>query len=203
MHIDLLSVGCLTALLPGLLAAQQPSDHPSAKVDVIAFDTNGSLLGPPTVKVFESADGRSNLASMFHVGSADHVPYGNYRLEAYLPAYWSEVRYIRIYQPHVTVIVGLTFGLELPQAPRMLKGRILGQIPPKGFVKLIGTYSNISMESAIDADGNFSLGGLSDGKFLLLVVGEKGILASRTVDIPYVGPALEVEVGRDKAGGPQ
>ena len=50
------------------------------------------------------------------------------------------------------------------------------------------------MESAIDTNGGFNLGGLTPGLFVLLIIGEHGILASRTLTIPYIGPPLEVSI---------
>ena len=61
----------------------------------------------------------------------------------------------------------------------------------------MGVYENISIESAIDNDGRFSLAGLSPGLFVLLIVGEKGIVASRTLAVPYSGPSLEIQAGTE------
>jgi len=202
MEINVLAFCCMTVVLPACLTAQARSSSTSAKVEVVAFDSNGRFLGAPNVSLFESDD-HKNLAAKFHAGVADGIPFGIYRIEGHLPAYSSEIRYVRVYQPHVAVVLGLTFSVELPEVPPILHGRVVGQVPPKSFVRLVGVYSNLSMESAIGADGEFNLGGLSDGRFLLLVVGQKGILASRAVSIPYTGPALEVELGRDQVVGPQ
>ena len=202
MEMNLLVFYCMAAVLPACLTAQARSGSASAKVEVIAFDTNGRFLGAPNVSLFESDD-HKNLAARFRAGVADGIPFGIYRVEGRLPAYSSEIRYVRVYQPHVTVVLGLTFSVELPEVPPVLHGRVVGQISPKSFVRLVGIYSNVSMESSIEADGSFTLGGLSDGQFLLLIVGQKGILASRAVSIPYTGPGLEVEIGRDQVVGPR
>jgi len=198
MNITAVAIYCLAAILPVPLTAQGGS-RTSAKVEIVAFDAHGRFLGAPNVTDFES-DNHKNLASKFRSGAADDIPFGVYRIEGHLPAYSSEVRYVRIYQPHVTVILGLTIGFELPEVPPILHGRIVGPVvsPPKSFVKLIGIYSNVSMESLIDSDGNFSLGGLTEGRFLVLVVGEKGLLASRVISIPYSGPVLEIDIARDR-----
>jgi hypothetical protein len=193
-------------LLPILLQSQaatqhgpKPTDVDSvARVEIIAFESKGRFLGPPNVSIFESAD-HENLASRFRDGVATGIPYGVYRIEARLPAYFSDVRYLRVYQAKVTVVLGLRFGEELPQVPPSLGGRITGLSAPLGriFVKLIGVYENVAVESEISSDGSFELGGLSPGRFLLLVVGEKGVVASRALTIPYTGPPLEIEVKDD------
>ena len=168
-------------------------------MEIVAFEAKGRFLGAPTVSVFESYDHR-NLAARFRDGAAEGIPYGVYRVEARMPSFFSDVRYARVYQPVVRVVVGLRFGEELPQVPPSLHGRVLAlPVRSKSFVKLVGVYENVSIESAIDSDGGFSLGGLSPGLFLFLVVGENGILASRTLTVPYTGPPLEIEVKGDLA----
>jgi hypothetical protein len=170
-------------------------------VEVRAFDTRGKFLGAPNISLFESYDHR-NLASQFHNGIAGRVPFGDYRIEARLTAYSSEIRYVRVYQRKTTVVLGLVLGHELPIIPLSMHGRVVGgRLPPDGrsFVKLSGVFSNLSMEATISADGGFDLVGLSWGAYLLMVIGENGILAIQAISIPYVGPPLEIEIGKDNA----
>jgi len=169
-----------------------------ATVEVIAFDTRGPFLGAANVKTFESYD-HHEFASSFHDGRAEKIPFGVYRVVGSRTAYYSETRYVNIFQRNVTVVLGLSFGFELPEVPLTLRGRVLGLSAPPGkdtFVKLCGVYSNESFESAIDSRDMFEFAGLRpSGVFLLLVVGKDGVLASRTITIPYVGPLLEIDVG--------
>ena len=166
-----------------------------AKIRVIAFDTSGKLLQTPVVAVFDSDEGK-HLADEFHSGVAVGVPYGTYRIEAHLTAYASDIRYVRVYQPNVTVILGLTLSEELPEVPPTLRGCITsqGELPENVFVKLLGVYNTISMEAYVSANGGFELGGLTVGRFLLLAIDKSGILASKVVTIPYSGPPLELNV---------
>jgi hypothetical protein len=183
----------MVAMFPCLLAAQHTVNR-IARVRVVAFDTRGALLDPPDISIFTSRE-TGDLASKFHGGVADGIPYGAYRIRAHRTAYSGEVRHVWVYQPQVTVVVGLTFGYELPVVPPTLPGRVIGAIVPgETFVKLVGVYSSGSTESAIDSGGAFELGGLSDGRFLLLVVSKSGVLASRPITIPYTGPPLEIEI---------
>ena len=172
-----------------------PPPHRLAKIRVIAFDTNGRLLGPPVVTVFDSDEG-NHLAAEFHAGMAVGVPYGTYRIKAHLTAYASDVRYVRVYQPSVTIIVGLTLSEELPEFPPTLRGRIKSQreIPKQTFVRLVGLYSAISIDASVAADGAFELGGLSAGRFLLLVIDNTGVLTSKIVTIPDSGLPLELDL---------
>jgi hypothetical protein len=167
-------------------------------VEVVAFEAEkGRFLGAPQVSVFEEWGGRKNLAAKFRDGKAEGIPYSVYRIEAHLPGYSSDITYVGVYQPTVTIVLGLRFSQELPDTPPSLGGRVLGLTAPadKTFVKLIGVFEHISTESAVTSDGRFRLGGLVPGRFLLLVIGERGILASKSLSIPYVGPPLEVKIG--------
>jgi hypothetical protein len=174
-----------------------------ARVEVLAFDTRGKFLGAPTIEVFE-ADNHTNFAAKFHAGVAEDIPFGEYRIKSDLPAYSSEARFIRVYQRRVTVVLGLTVGYELPSIPLSLHGRVVGRVPPqRTFVRLAGVFSSLSMESPIGPDGGFDLVGLTWGKYLLLVVGEDGVLASRALTIPYTGPPLEIDIRADRTIAPE
>jgi hypothetical protein len=129
MKNNLIGVSALLALLPMHLISQEREntemvvDHiASATVTVLAFDANGRFLGAPDVSRFES-EGRKNIAGRFHIGVAEGVPLGEYRIEGRLPAYFSDTQHVAIYQPRVTVVLGLAFGYELPIAPPVLIAR--------------------------------------------------------------------------------
>jgi hypothetical protein len=171
----------------------------TASVQVLAFDTRGPFLGAPNVSLFESFY-HKNLAGKFHGGLAEGIPYGVYRIEGRLPAYSSEARYVVVYGPKVTIYLGLAGGIELPATPTTIHGRVVGLPAAAGkacFVKLVGVFSSESMESPVGSDGGFDFSGLSDGRFLLLVVTSEGVLASRLIDFPYSGPSLEIDLRRD------
>ena len=197
----LLALFSLT-VVPGCLVGQrEPAPNARgdayARVEVQAFDTRGRFLGAPTVDLFESEDDHANIASRFHAGVADRVAFGVYRIEAHLTAYYAETRYVGIYQPQATIVVGLAFGYELPRVPLKLRGRVVGKarFSEARFIRLVGVYSSLLAESAIGSNVDFDLAGLSWGQYLLLVVGESGILASRPISIPYTGPPLRIQIG--------
>jgi hypothetical protein len=155
-------------------------------------------LGTPEVRLFESDD-HKNLASAFHSGVADHIPFGVYRIEAYVGGFYPEIRYVSVYLQRMTVVVGLPLGREamvLP-VPPSLHGKVLGTLPSskRSFVRLTGVFSSQSLESIIGSDGSFDFSIPTDGKYLLLVVSEDGILASRMIESPYTGSPLEIKIG--------
>jgi hypothetical protein len=173
----------------------------SAEVEVVAYDTYGHFLGTPTVKLFESED-HKNIATKFQRGTAEGVPLGVYRVEAYRPGFYSQARYVRVYQPRVTIILGLEPGHEASPTPLRLHGRVIGEPMPSTkriFIKLSGIFSDVSLESVIGPDGGFDLAGMPWGAYRVLVVSEDGILGSRIITVPYDGPPLQIEVGHDRA----
>jgi hypothetical protein len=202
LHVVLLPIAAVGQKLLSPPAAQ--ADEPVARVRIIAFDSTGNLLGPPNVTTFEGED-RRNIAINFHAGVAEGVPFGLYRVEARLPAYYAATRYARVYQRDVTVVVGLESGAyEASPIPLRLEGRVIG-LPAaaagNGFVRLIGVFSDITIESGIRSEGTFEISGMPVGRYVLLVVAEKAILASKVVTIPYAGPRLQIEIRRDHAVG--
>jgi hypothetical protein len=146
--------------------------------------------------VFESQD-HKDLAPEFQEGVARDIPFGIYKIEARLPGYFSEARYVRVYQHRVTIVVGLNMGSPLPIIPPRLRGRVVGLSLANhqgAFAKLIGVFSKTSLESQINSSGEFEMAGVTDGLYLLLVASEKGVLASRAIKIPYTG-SLEIKIG--------
>jgi hypothetical protein len=187
--------GCLLGQDAARLAAILEGKELYSTVSVLAFDVYGHPLGPPGIKLFESVDDRRNLADKFRNGVARGIPYGEYRIEARLQGYRPDSKVIPVYGPHINTVLGLTFSLELPLIPPDLPGQVVGQTPrPNTFARLVGIYNNVAIDSLVDADGRFTLFGISDGKYLLLVVGESGVLASRPVTIPYTGPPLRIKL---------
>jgi hypothetical protein len=192
---------CLLAQDAASLAAIRDGRRLSSTVSVIAFDTNGKFLGSPSVSVFEDPDDRNNLAAKFQKGVAAQIPYGMYRIVGYLTGYSSDMKYVWVYQSHVSVVLGLEIGAEKPVIPPTLHGRVVGSVSEaRSFVRLVSVYSSSSVDSAISSDGNFDLSVPPGGKFLLLVIGERGVLASRAISLPYTGPPLEVSVEGSQQG---
>jgi len=192
---------------PQALAASSREEL-SARAEVVAFDeATGRLLGPPEVRLFESDD-RRNLSSRFHLGVASRIPYGIYRLEAWTPGHTAELRYVLVDQPRATIVLGMPVSpIESVPSPA-IQGRVVGgALPKRSFVKLAGIYNGQQMESAIDADGTFSFGAVRCCRYLLLIIGDGGIFASRDVTVSdatlvggiavsFTNPLVQIEMRR-------
>lgn len=177
---------------------QRPRERriPTATVQVIAYEaTTGRYIGAPDIQLFVDRDDQQDLAVAFHDGVATGIPYGTYHVEAKKPYYYSDETSVAVFQPSVTIVLGLRFAEELPDVPPVLTGHITGYQGPtdRVFAKLVGIYGHASAESSIDGKGQFTLGGLPDGVFLLMIVSDHGVLATRTLRIPYTGPPLQID----------
>ena len=195
----------LWTLLPASATAQRgvaPSGNtePTGTIEVLAYSTLGVFLGSPEIHFFGESFDKKNLASRFQKGIATEIPYAVYIIEAGLPGFASETKTVRVFQKHVTLIVGVELRIEAPGLPPSTHGRVIGTLPQSKtiFVKATGVFSSWSVESKIAPDGGFDLSWLPEGTYVLMVLNEDGILASRVVKLPY-GPGLQIELGKDRA----
>jgi hypothetical protein len=204
-------IGMAAAL--GVGAAQvSPVDRAESKalgmVQVVAFDeATGRILPPPEVRLFQAGE-QKNLAAKFHAGEVDDIPYGTYRIEAVVPGYTPELRYISVNQPRATVVLGMPVSpIENVPYPS-IRGHIVGDLPlKKSFIRLVGIYNGQLMETAIEPDGTFGFSGVRCCKYLLLIIGDGGIIASKDITISDAtlagkitvslnNPPLEIEINR-------
>jgi len=184
------------------------ANSPSSRVEVVAFEeARGVLLFAPEVHRFESEDGR-DLSKRFHDGVAEGIPYGFYRMEAWVTDFSPELRYVRVHQPRTTIVLGMPVSdIESTPFPAV-QGRIVkGAVPKRSFVKLAGIYNGQQMESAIDADGTFGFDDVRCCRYLLIFLGDGGIFASqdvtisedtlsRSITVSFADPPLQIEMRR-------
>jgi hypothetical protein len=193
----------LIAVLSACLSSQEQLNRraiqdskPRATVMILAFDTDGRFLGAPVVSIFES-DG-SNLAASFDNGIASGIPFGIYHVKGHVTGYSSDTVNAAVFQEHVTIVLGLAVGVELPIVPPILHGRVvkLSHIDDgRSFVRLNSLFAHESMDSSIGPDGSFALCGFTRGQYLLEVISERGLLASRLLSLPYTAASLEIVAG--------
>jgi hypothetical protein len=170
-----------------------------ASLRVVAFSSGGYYLGNvERVDRFESLHDRTTFASKFNAGMAVGIPFGMYNIHAGSQGFEWETRQVTVSKEQQTIIVGLPIG-SLGEGTRFkFRGRIVGEPDTqKSFVRLIGVYLSQTMESDIDAKGEFEMSDLPPGKYLLVVAGEQQILATQLVTIPLgANQPLEIEIGQ-------
>jgi len=89
--------------------------RPTATVNVVAYEAGGRYLGAPNIRIFMELDEQKDFAAEFHEGRAIQIPYGEYRVEAQQQGFFPDIKRVAVYQPFVTIVVGLRFASELPQ----------------------------------------------------------------------------------------
>lgn len=201
MKATLLSM-ILATTLAALCMAQRresttaPQEY-KANVEILAYTADGTFLGPPEVFSFIEYSSKRDLTDQFKQGVAKDIPYGTYVLEAGSTGFSGERRVLKVWKTQVTAIVGLELRQEYPAFPVYSRGRVKGALPPgKSFVKVSGIFSSLMEEATISGDGSFELSMLPAGKYLLMVVNEHGLVASRKVQMP--GGTLDIDLTIDR-----
>jgi hypothetical protein len=192
----------LVMLMPFLCVAQRTVDRGRAesfvaRVQILAFASTGKFVGAPEVFSFVEISSKQNLTSRFKDGIANDVPFGTYVLDAGFSAFTREERVVRVAKKEVPIIVGIELRGELPEFPSYFRGRIIGAIPQsRSFVRVVGIISGIAEDSLIARDGSFEFSDLPQGEYILMVVNETGLVASRRIAMPAT--RLEVDIARDR-----
>lgn len=200
-------LSCALLLLPAISGAQQDDMFTAleywkapATVRVIVVDQFGRNIPEATVSAFTGWD-KEDYASQFRDHVATGIPKGNYRIRVELPGFRRAERQANVILPETLVVVGLVVGsiadpLWRP-LPRTLKGRVTGRPIPANrhaFVKVMGVFSDYSIEAEIGSGGEFVLAEPVSGINTLMVISEDGVLASQVIDIRYGIREIEIEV---------
>jgi|RhiMetdeSRZDD1v2_1073273.scaffolds.fasta_scaffold504828_2 hypothetical protein len=115
-----------------------------------------------------------------------NIPYGDYILRLSVPGFRKYEQTLRVYQPSVSVRIGLIVSLNVDAPIPIAKGAIrpISKDTASLWVKLMPVTNNSSlMESRVQADGSFRLAGFDPGEYLLVVVRGTTIIHSRQVSL--------------------
>lgn len=180
----------------------QPGQVPkTANVHVKLFSASGLDLGNPNIELFKQIAPTygdllsGNMAARFKKSVAIGIPTGLYRLRVFVPGFYTAERTVRVYQSDVWILIGLEFG-EQSTVAAVVRGRVSGVADEtqKTWVKLVGVLSDFSIESNVDAMGDFSMAGAQEGKCLLLVFQGSRVLATRLVDVKSSRTTVNIDL---------
>jgi len=164
-----------------------------ATVHIRIVDSSGRDLGEPTVTLFRAEGDQRDFGSRFRKGSATGLPFGLYKLRAHTKGFWSAERQVRVFQDDVWVVLSLEMGVgELPAGPPTytLSGR-LRNLPPveqPAWLRLSGVYSTVLIDAKASDTGDFSMSGIPQGLYVLIVTRDRKALDVRTVQVPAAAP---------------
>ena len=171
-----------------------------ATVHIRIVDHSGQDLGAPEVSLFRSEDKGQDFTSRFRIlrSTATGIPFGIYKLRAYAPGFWSGERQVRVFQDDVWVVLSLELGmgkLEGGLSTYTLSGRVRSLPFPEqpAWLRLSGVYSTVVIDAKASDTGDFSMSGIPQGLYVLIVTQDGKALDVRTVQVPAAG-SLEIKL---------
>jgi hypothetical protein len=189
----------LLALCAGALPQSQRKTA-TVYLRIVNFN-NGQDLGEAKVETFEREYGEvpsANFAPQFRRNAASHVPYDFYKLCARATGFWTACTELPVYQPKVWVVLGLRFGISgltgLSDLTGIVRNKRSGQ---SLWVRLIGIYSGMSIDAAVDSSGQFRMSGIAPGQWVLVTLQDGRILKVLPVEMPAAAPVKVDLTGQD------
>lgn len=144
------------------------SQHGASVVDLIQRYTNKSF--------------RANFQGL----RGSNIPYGDYILRLAVPGFREYEQTLRVYQPLVSVRIGLSVS-RIVDTPIPIARGIIKPITKETvslWVKLMPIVNNGSlMESRVKSDGSFRLAGFDPGEYLLVVIRGTKVIYSKQVSL--------------------
>jgi hypothetical protein len=144
------------------------------RIEIIAKDFTGAILRIPKIELVEVGSKQS-----FDIQKP--VPYGNYAMRLMMPGFQIIQREIRVYQPNLIVRAEFSVRGEC-EGPESIHGRV--KSPPAGrelFVKIVSVLGTGGGESRVGPSGDFLIGGLDFGNYLLIVMDGNKAIHTETV----------------------
>lgn len=179
-----LGVQIVTALLH--------ADSSNSKVRILILNTSGGTVTEP-VRVSINGIGVSKTLNVQGIGYAE-LPLGDYKFEYSAQSYASGSRCVSVHSAKMDILLGLAMLTpdqligEGPILPWIVSGVVRAGTERVTIVKLIALYSGLSVESATDPQGAFSVDAFSQGKYLLVVLAGGSVIYQKQLDIDISVP---------------
>lgn len=180
-------------LLPLFVMGMSKEHVDTATIHIRIVSNSGEELGEPAVEIFESSEDKRNLATLFRGGSATGVPFGVYRIRVHAAGFWSAEREVRVGQSVVWVVMQLELGMGKPEVGLwtfVLKGKV--SVPSSStapiWLRLVGAYSSILLDTKANERGDFSLSEIPEGLYVLMTMQGGKVLDTRPIKIPTASP---------------
>ena len=157
---------------------------PNARVSVVVSDRFGYRLDFTQLQVLRLGD-RKDFSASFKKFEAERIPYGTYRLRLIAPGFNIREQDIRVYQPIVTVRIGLSFGSIAPPYQYIeLRGIVTPAQNDEVWVALMPIIDNgCRVDDRITDDGTFSFTAIEPGHYLLVVIRGTTVLHTRQISV--------------------
>lgn len=196
------SCSTLVLLLVLSCAGSAGQNAELATVHLRIVDFAGHDIGPASVESFRSETSGRDFAGSFRGNMVSGVPFGIYHLRVSATGFWSAERNVRVFQADVWVVMQLELGMSSAEGGLRtfsLSGSIRNSGSPQQrlWVRVVGVYSGVVEDAMADRSTDFTMSGLPQGSYVLMVIGGNRVLETRPVEIPTAGQ-LELDVGARK-----
>jgi hypothetical protein len=175
----------LIALLACLIPATRALQSSGSRIRVHVTDAYGNSV--PAKQITLIGDGAANEVPQDQPFSAK---YGRYTLEVKVPGFSDATQSVAIDQPEQILAVAMKLGTMEASPPRC---SIIGRVVPEKAalrmrsMQLFGSYST---DVPVAPDGSFEFHNLECGDYLLVTMGGKECLGTRTFRaVPTAGRA--------------
>jgi hypothetical protein len=171
----------------------------TSTVRIVPVDVLGDELEDVDVDLFQPRGDGTDFAKRFHRGIASKILYGTYTARIHVRGFRLANRLVRVYQPNVVVVVGLSVGGEGDEWTWDLSGLVRGGGRTAGplWIRVSGVYSDIILDAEVSDSGGFSLEKMPGGPYVLALVQGGKVLDVRAIKVPLESP-LMIEIGDSK-----
>ena len=162
----------------------------TASVKIVVTSTNGRPVPPAetTIKLVRrfTWPRREDYSKSFRNNYAVGIPYGFYSLEVFVLGFAPATRLVYINRSEVYISIGVFFRpFELMERLFTLSGRVTP--PPEKneamSVRLVCLYADFAAASEVGERGEYAIGDIPYGSYLLLVMKGDKIIDARRFDI--------------------
>jgi hypothetical protein len=172
----------LLAVLTSLCWGQSQVDNVSdlATVKLVVTTTFGEPMGNVLV-ILKAIGPKAEYRQAGETISFERIPFGLYDLEIQAAGFSTRRERVGIYRSEVRLWVGL-FVSPIHAGER---SEIVGSITPRRqdlWVRLVPLYSSDFVEDRVKPSGEFFIGGLHPGRYVLLVFSKEDLIMTRPLD---------------------
>jgi hypothetical protein len=170
-----------------------------SKIRILVLNSSGGTV-TESVRININGIGVSKTVNVQGIGYAE-LPPGDYKFEYSARSYASGFRCVSVRSAKMDVLLGLAIRPpeqligEGPILPWIVSGVVRPGTDRSTIVKLIALFSGLSVESAADPMGTFSMEVFPQGKYLLVVLTGGRVIYQKELAIDISVPKA-LDLGR-------
>jgi hypothetical protein len=192
---------CAQLFCGGLLCLFGETSQAILKVQVMTFI--GDTLDEASISLLEKNTNDTIKCQVTNNGTGytlQPVPYGSYILQVRRPGFREHKQLLTVYQPRLSFRVFMRLARISDEKQTELIGSV---VPAPGaatrlWIKLLPLLSTeLIGETEVNAKGEFSLTGLDEGRYVLVVMKDTDVLHMTEIKL-FGSPQLKIELPKYK-----